>query len=246
MTREEHWLLTEKYHGVTSADFYADLDRLAAGEPLAYLIGHLPFLQTTISLGSHPLIPRTETEYWVNACHEIMKESKQPSLRVLDLCAGSGAIGVATLAIVPTTLVDFIEIDSTHLSTIQKNLTDNSIDPSRYRVFCDDLFEPLATSDLYDFILCNPPYIDRELNRTEASVLDHEPALALFSEEHGLAHIQRIIEHASTHLIRTGELWLEHEPEHTHAIHLLSQTQYRASTHRDQYGVERFSRLVLQ
>ena len=65
MTKEERWVLEEKYHGDTDAPGFAeDRKRLACGEPLAYVIGWQPFLGLRISLDSRPLIPRPETEWW--------------------------------------------------------------------------------------------------------------------------------------------------------------------------------------
>lgn len=64
MTRDEQWLLTEKYMGLRNPYFEEDRKRLAAGEPLAYVIGWQPFLGLKIHLDSRPLIPRPETEYW--------------------------------------------------------------------------------------------------------------------------------------------------------------------------------------
>ena len=65
LTKDEKWLLDEKYAGEPSAEFEADKERLASGEPLAYVIGYQPFLGLKIYLDSHPLIPRAETEWWV-------------------------------------------------------------------------------------------------------------------------------------------------------------------------------------
>ena len=71
---EEKWLLQEKYHGEKTEAFFADCKRLALGEPLGYLIGHVPFLDCTIWLDNHPLIPRPETEHWVEQVIEVIND----------------------------------------------------------------------------------------------------------------------------------------------------------------------------
>jgi methylase of polypeptide subunit release factors len=296
MTHDEVWLLKEKYHGEKSCGFFADCERLAAGEPLGYVIGHVPFLGCTIWLDSHPLIPRPETEYWVEYAIKTVKqtgggdrttratnsnptegspreipratlgkklphtpetqdlvaeslgrERKDPGspVHILDLCAGSGAIGVAVAKHVPGARVDFGEIDPCHETTIRKNLSENGIAPERSQVIISDLFADIT--DRYDFILSNPPYINPALDRTQVSVKDFEPHLALYGGPGGLALIERIIATAPTHLTPDGQLWLEHEPEQSSAIHTLATLHgCTATTHLDQYQVERYSILVLQ
>lgn len=143
--QETEWLLHEKYQGVESEAFDADCARLAAGEPLGYLIGHVPFLDCTIYLDSHPLIPRVETEFWVEKAIHTIQAIKQkvrgltPYFQILDLCAGSGAIGVAVAKAVPEARVTFAELDPTHLPTIQKNILANVPD-SHTIVVESDLF----------------------------------------------------------------------------------------------------------
>ena len=238
-------LLREKYGGVKSDAFYADCKRLALGEPLAYLIGWVPFLNCTIHLDSRPLIPRPETEYWTEQATAAIAASPKQSTRVLDLCAGSGCIGVAVAKAVPKATVDFSEIDNRHLSTIKKNLMENGIAPNRYNVHHANLFTELPHK--YDFILANPPYIDAALGRTEASVTEHEPYVALFGGEGGLEIVTRIIKEARTYLTDHGQLWLEHEPEQTTAIAELAETEgFAVTTKTDQYDTERYSVLVLQ
>jgi HemK-like putative methylase len=245
MSKDEAWLLKEKYGDVPSEAFTNDCRRLAAGEPLAYVIGCIPFLDTTIWLDSHPLIPRVETEYWVHECHTEIAKTRLDKITILDLCAGSGAIGVATLHRFPNAYADFAELDPLHLPTIQKNLDHNGIDRARYTIFIGDLFTPIPKEKRYDIIMSNPPYINRSLKRTDPSVIDHEPSLALFSDEAGTAHLCRIIDAAPAHLTAGGELWLEHEPEHTPFIKTLAKG-FQVTTYCDQYALERYSRLVLQ
>lgn len=250
MNRQEvEWLLVDKYQGQKSAAFLSDVAKLEAGVPLAYLIGNIPFLSNTIYLDSQPLIPRPETEFWVEqAINEMSPYKGDSPLQVLDLCAGSGAIGVAVASSLTECLVDFIELDTRHLPTIAKNCVSNRIDKKRVQIHAGDLFKTNsgATLPKYHFILSNPPYIDKTLNRTEQSVMDNEPALALYGGEAGMEIIAKIIEEAPLHLLPQGQLWIEHEPEQGETIRNLASSRFLVSTHKDQYDVVRFSKLVLQ
>ena len=246
MSQNEEWLLQEKYHGKKTEGFFADRTRLNLGEPLAYIIGYIPFLNTKIFLDSHPLIPRTETEFWVEKVILEMQSARGKAsgrLHVLDLCAGSGCIGVAVLSAVRVARVDFCEIDPCHHPTILKNILVNNIDPSRTQIFGGDLFTQCTT--VYDYILTNPPYIDPTLNRTEQSVKKYEPEIALYGGENGMEIIERIIYESPKFLTKDGVLVIEHEPEQTSQIHELAKPYCFASqTFPDQYGVERYTHLI--
>lgn len=240
MTRDEAWLLREKYHGEKTEDFLADCDRLRAGEPLAYVIGFVPFLGTTISLESHPLIPRPETEFWVERA---LRELPSSGGKFLDLCAGSGCIGVALLAHLPNATVDFAEIDEAHHATILKNVRENGIDHSHARVVGGDLFENIG--DTYDAIFANPPYIDPAFDRTEASVRKYEPHRALYGGADGLALILRIIREAGEHITEGDMLFIEHEPEQVEEIRKRAEEAgFGGETWDDQYGTPRCTRLT--
>jgi release factor glutamine methyltransferase len=246
-SKEENWLLAEKYQGIASDQFFNDCAKLKAGEPLAYLIGHVPFLNCQIYLDSKPLIPRVETEYWTEKfIKKITDVQEHKNLTILDLCAGSGCIGVAIAKAIPLAQVDFSELEFTHLPTIKKNCQENQIDLARVHIMVSNLFSNIDPKLRYDFIVSNPPYIDPELNRTDLSVMAHEPAIALYGGKAGLNLIKEIILYAPIYLKAKGILWLEHEPEQTEAIHDLASGKFSIITHKDQYGQERFSELVLQ
>jgi HemK-like putative methylase len=251
--RDIEWLLREKYNGEKSEAFFADCKRLAQGEPLAYLIGWMPFLNVKIRLGSRPLIPRPETEYWTAEAISAIREGNTPPLgleterplHILDLCAGSGCIGIAVAQATPTAQVDFGELDESHLPTIKLNLIENGIDLARTNIVHSNLFSHLP--EKYDYILSNPPYIDEALDRVEDSVRRNEPYVALFGGKGGLDVISAIIAQAPQHLSPGGQLWLEHEPEQSAEIQTQgAQHGFSVSTHTDQYSVERYSILVLQ
>ncbi len=257
--REIAWLLKEKYHGQKNEGFWADCERLAAGEPLAYVIGHVPFLDCTIYLDSKPLIPRPETEFWVEQAILSMRErvaqgsprqglgEPWAGVRVLDLCAGSGAIGVAVAKAIPETHVTFAELDATHLSTIEKNLTKNLIvyDKTQYTLVESDLFNQLPADTQYDFILTNPPYIDKVAETVDKNVEAYEPHLALFGGQDGMEVITQIIAGARAKLAPRGQLWIEHEPFQVAAIaELASKYGFSVDTHPDQYATARYSVLT--
>lgn len=243
MDQESRWLLADKYNGVESDEFRKDLIRLQNGEPLAYIIGWTPFLGAKIWLDTGPLIPRPETGYWVEKA--ISEINKLPGVRprvvkILDLCAGSGCVGVAVLKHVPESIVHFLEIVDDHHQTIRKNIRENNIDVERTKQIGGDLFEHVT--EKYDFILANPPYIDPKLSeRVETSVTLHEPSLALYGGAGGMEIIEQIIRKAPNHLSPDGVLYIEHEPEQELAIKHLSPY---AETFKDQYGVVRFSRIT--
>jgi HemK-like putative methylase len=250
--KEMKWLLEEKYAGVKGEAFYADCKNLVLGEPLAYLIGFTSFLHCKIWLDGRPLIPRPETEFWVEEAIKVIKQGSTLSLgiqdiapRILDICSGSGCIGTAVANAIPHALVDFGEIDVNLLPTILKNLAENNIDKTRSTVVQTNLFSTLPSR--YDYILSNPPYIDESLDRTEMLVKKHEPYVALFGGEGGMEIITKLIADAPAHLAPAGQLWIEHEPEQSEAIKEIGEAyNFATSVHIDQFGVERYSILVLQ
>jgi release factor glutamine methyltransferase len=248
LAKESAWLLSEKYADTETPAYFEDLEKLQAGIPLAYLIGFVPFLGTKIFLDSHPLIPRTETEYWVEKVIQEISAGfahADTPLHILDLCAGSGAIGVALLKAFPEAQVDFAEIDTNHHATILKNIMENGIDPNRAQIFGGDLYENITQT--YNYIFSNPPYINpKQHERIDSSVLAHEPSLALFGGVDGLDIIKNILSRAPSHLSLGGALYIEHEPEQAEILRELAPTfGFTAETHLDQYGYERSTRFTL-
>ena len=243
--KEVAWLLQEKYHGEQTPEFHKDSARLLSGEPLAYLIGHIPFLSATIWLDSRPLIPRVETEYWVEKLISHYRRQSTAPRSILDLCAGSGCIGVTLGMAFPDAAITFAEIDNAHHTTITKNCFLNHLSPSRFSIVGGDLFTDIPPVR-FSLIVSNPPYVDPEHDRTTASVRHYEPALALYGGQNGLAHLKKIITDAPHFLSLGGELWLEHEPEQSVAVREIGREKFTVHTHIDQYGHERFTQLMLQ
>jgi len=234
LSKDEQWLLDEKYGGSTEnkSMLRVDMNRLAIGEPVAYVIGWQPFLGLTIHLDSKPLIPRPETEWWTE---ELVKHIGDRAVRVVDLCAGSGAVGCAILKHCPNAQVVFAELMPEHEATIWKNIKENGLDESRTEVRTGDLFAPVA-GEKFDIIATNPPYIpeERELDR---SVTNFEPREALRAGGDGLSVIDRIAAETPAYLNPGGELWLECDSEHADAAReRIAAHATRAELRTDPYG----------
>jgi len=214
--REKRWLLEEKYHGEISESYQKDVELLEKGMPLAYIIGNIPFYNCTIDLEYKPLIPRAETEYWVNLVNT--QDLPKDPFSVLDLCAGSGCIGVSILKNNPFSKVDFGEIKQDNILQIQKNLRLNTISKERYSVYQSDLFVSIPKKK-YHTILTNPPYISplRE-DTVQESVLNFEDPLALFAEDGGLFLIKKIIRQAGEYLLPGGTLYVEYGENQTEQL----------------------------
>lgn len=225
-------LIRDKYDGDQTADLTDDIRRLSEGEPLAYVIGWIPFMGLRISLDSHPLIPRPETEWWTELLvrHLSAKYDSKP-FSFLDLCAGSGAIGLAVLKHFPAVTVSFGELVPEHAELIRKNIELNKLDATRAHIHTSDLFETFG-EERFNLIACNPPYIPNK-RTLDASVTEYEPPLALFSGKDGLDLIKRIAKEAPHHLQPGGELWIECDIENiAEAADLLPRSEIRT----DQYG----------
>jgi release factor glutamine methyltransferase len=232
MTRQEEWVLREKYTNRAEAGFETDKERLANGEPVAYVIGWQPFLGMKIYLDSKPLIPRIETEWWTE---QILKEMRGANFRFLDLCAGSGAIGCAVLNTFPNAQISFSEIDPSHETTIRKNLRKNGLDESRATLYLGDLFDPLGDMR-FDYIAINPPYIP-EGRALPKSVTAYEPALALRAGVDGLEYIRKIAALLPYHLIEGGKAWIECDSAHAEAARsLCAATGLESRIIEDQFG----------
>ncbi len=233
-------LLHEKYRLSDAGGAAADIERLASGEPLDYIVGWTPFLGADIDLSLHPFIPRPETEYWVSKFIATLKNFKQKKPpRILDIFAGSGCMGIAVLRAIPKSHVTFVEKNPRFTEQIQINIKKNAISNRRFRIIQSDIFKKVRGR--FDVILANPPYVGAQ-SRLEASVKCFEPKEAYWGGKNGLRVIRAFLKEAKDHLLPGGTIWMEHGAWQANYIRkTLAALKYQNfSFHRDQYGRPRY------
>lgn len=161
------------------------LERRLAGEPVAYLIGEWEFYGLPLDISESVLIPRPDTETLVD--HVVAWLRPLPECRVLDLCAGSGCIGLAIASQVPGARVVLGELDEGALRICRQNIRRNSLSGQVVSLKMDALSGPPPRLGDFDCLVCNPPYIPSgDIAGLDVSVRDYEPHLALDGGTDGL------------------------------------------------------------
>ena len=173
--------------------------------PLPYITGEAWFAGLPFYVSPDVLIPRSPFG-------EILANHASPWLQnepasILDMCTGSGCIGIAAAFEFPDALVDLADISRTALDVAERNIRRHQVD-DRVRAVESDLFVALAGRQ-YDLILANPPYVDAEDLADMPAEYQHEPALALGSGKDGLDLTRRMLAEAADFLTPGGLLFVE-------------------------------------
>ncbi|KAA8984612.1 50S ribosomal protein L3 N(5)-glutamine methyltransferase [Halospina sp. K52047b] len=170
--------------------------------PVPYITGEAFFMGLRFHVDERVLIPRspigeflaTEGEPWL---------AGRPVERILDLCAGSGCIGIAAAHVFPAAQVDLGEVSPGAVEVAEQNIRRHGLE-GQVRAVASDLFEKLDGP--YDLILANPPYVDARDMATLPPEYRHEPELGLAAGEDGLELMGRILREAPAYLSEDGLL----------------------------------------
>ena len=194
------------------------IDRVQAGEPLAYILGEWEFYGLKLYVNSNVLIPRDDTVPVATlAINQALFLNKDP--RILDLCTGSGCIGLAIASRVKDARVTLADISKDALAVAKRNIQLNHLTGKVACVQADALAKPTAFLGKYDLIVSNPPYITTaEMLELEPSVKNFEPHLALHGGDDGLIFYRSIAKNYKAALNPGGYLCFEYGDTQADAV----------------------------
>ncbi len=176
-----------------SSDIEKDYEKLLKKYPIQYLIGYVDFYGYKIIVNENVLIPRQETELLVDKVIKYSKNIFNKKVKILDLCTGSGAIGIV-LSKELDSVVTASDICSKAIDVAKNNAKINN---SNIEFIESDLFNNI--NDKFDIIVCNPPYISYN-EEIEESVKLYEPNNALYAEDDGLFFYKKILNEISNYI----------------------------------------------
>lgn len=196
-THDEHELTEDENQRLEDAVYGR-----VSGVPVQYIVGRQEFFGRYFTVNPSVLIPRPETELLVE---KVIGLRPANGARIIDVGTGSGCIGITLALELPHTQVFLTDVSFDALQTARVNAGNLHVSVG---IACMDLLD--ATSGPFDFIVSNPPYVSRaETSRLQREVREHEPHVALFAEDDGLAAYRRLIPSAELQLQRGGYLLME-------------------------------------
>jgi len=232
-----------------AADNAVRLDQLVAARaarvPLQHLTGLAGFRYLDLAVGPGVFVPRPETELLVDAVLAALAPLPADGTPVvIDLCAGSGAIGLSVVHEHPRAVVHLVESSAPAFRWLRRNAAD-SVAPDRVRLHHADLADaPTGADRTVDVVVSNPPYVPLdERDLVDPEVREHDPDEALWADDEGLSVIQRVVDRATTLLRPGGVLVIEHSERHNRSVpDVLAAAGFREVVdHPDLTGRSRFT-----
>lgn len=218
-------------------NYFDCISRRVNNEPLQYIIGEWDFYKHRFYVGKGVLIPRPETEELVELCIKIIKQRNYKT--ILDLCTGSGCIGLSIADACPDTECILVDLYDGALDFTKRNC--KRLDLNNVRIVKWDVFDcPDDSFPVFDLIVSNPPYIpEREISSLQKEVLN-EPLTALDGGEDGLIFYREIYKKWIGSLSDNGAVAFECGENQTDDIIEIFKEVFECEAFLDSFGKDRF------
>ncbi len=184
--------------------------RRIGGEPIAYVLGEWDFMGLTFNVDPRVLIPRADTETLCELAIRLMQRRGADGMRVLDLCCGTGCIGITVAKTVQSCRVVLVDNSMPALRIARSNVLRCGVSRNTTCIEADALKNPPVLLGKYDVIVCNPPYVATgEIDTLDRGVRDFEPREALDGGADGMDFYRAIIPAWKTILKPAGLMMFE-------------------------------------
>lgn len=193
----------EEINEETIKKFSEEINKLIKGCPLQYITNNQEFMRLDFYVDENVLIPRQDTEILVEEVISSCDNEKE--YKILDLCTGSGAIGISLAKYIKNSKLTCTDVSNKALEIAKKNAKTNNIENIEF--IESDMFENIKES--FDIIVSNPPYIVKDVISSLDKEVQNEPHIALDGGIDGLYFYRIIVNNANAHLQKDGMLFLE-------------------------------------
>lgn len=190
------------------------INQLENHEPVSYITGRREFYGREFLVSPDTLIPRVETEILVEEVIKEFRDSK--SLEIIDICSGSGAIGLTLMQEIDISFLTLLDIDEAALEISKENAGRFNI-CKNVEFICSDILN-YTTLKKYDIVVCNPPYIAENEYKTLQEEVKKEPYHALVAEDNGLIFYKKILSNFKNLCKSNGVMFFEIGAEQAQSV----------------------------
>lgn len=205
MSNKQDLLREKRRYNLKEIISEAEIEKLQSGMPIQKIMGYVEFFDTKINVNKNVLIPRYETEELVQLFYLNEREKiHEQGAYILDLCAGSGAIGLSLKNNFNKSVkVVLSDISQDAIEQMKQNAKENNLE---VEIIKSNMFENIKYK--FDYIISNPPYISPSEILSD-SVINFEPHEALFAPDDGFYFYEQILNNLEQFLNKDGKLYLE-------------------------------------
>ena len=180
------------------------IEKIIKGKPVQYITNNQEFMKLNFYVDENVLIPQPDTEILVE---EVIKSIDiMENIEILDMCTGSGCIGISLAKNIKNTKVTLVDISKEAIEIAKKNAIQNGVE-NKVTFIQSDMFENVKGK--FDIIVSNPPYIETDIIQTLDKQVQNEPHIALDGGKDGLDFYKILINEAHKYLKKDGKIFLE-------------------------------------